>query len=283
VGSIPAGDVYLAKQNTSGKKSERNQNGPSDSTPVRAASVNSLKGQFHVTKKKAPANGTYIDVILDMERGQSRIARVESGYRFAFELKNAARVMANKARAVDGEDSFELRAFVTGAVILAWSSLDAALNEFILLNAVEPKSPLSETEKATIKAIGSEDLRPRGRSSTLELFNLILRLLKKPPLMENEQPYRSAEAVRLLRNELVHPIPYSIVTFSENPNENLSEQPKIVRQLRQDLNLDRNAIFPRDVLNSKCADWAVRSCESFLREFVERSEVSPGFVTKDVF
>ena len=112
---------------------------------------------------------------------------------------------------------------------------------------------------------------------------MIFRLRKKPPLMENEQPYRSAEAVRLLRNELVHPIPYSIVTFSENPNENLSEQQKIVRQLRQDLNLDRNAIFPRDVLNGKCADWPVRSCESFLREFVERSEVSPGFVTKDVF
>ena len=41
--------------------------------------------------------------------------------------------MANKARAVDGENGFELRAFVTGAVILAYSYLDAALNEFILL------------------------------------------------------------------------------------------------------------------------------------------------------
>ena len=233
-------------------------------------------------KKKAPVSGTYIDVIWDIERGQSRVARVESGYRFAFELKNAARVMANKARAVD-KDSYELRAFVTGAVTLAWSFLGAALNEFILLNAVESESPLSETEKATIKAIGSEDLRPRGRSSTLELFNMILRLLKKRPLVESEQPYRSAEAVRLLRNELVHPRPYSVVTFSENPNENLSEQQKIVRQLRQDLKLDRNAIFPRDILNSKCADWAVRSCESFLREFVQRSGVSPGFVTKDVF
>jgi hypothetical protein len=241
-----------------------------------------------VKKEKVPTIGPYggtVQVILDMERGQSRIARVQSGYRFAFELKNAARVMANKARAaVEDEGSFELRAFVTGAVTLAWSSLDAALNEFILLNAVEPKSPLSETEKAMIEAIGSEDLRPRGRSSTLKLFNMLLRLLKKPPLVENEQPYRSAEAVRLLRNELVHPKPYSmIVTFSEDPNENLSEQQKIVRQLRQDLSLDRNAIFPRDILNSRCADWAVRSCESFLREFVERSGVSPGFVTKNVF
>ena len=183
-------------------------------------------------------------LILDRERGQTRIARVESGYRFAFELKNAARVMANKARALAREDSFELRAFVTGAVILAWSSLDAALSEFILLNALEPKSPLSDEQKAIIQAIGSEDLRPRRRPQTLELFNMMLRLLKKPPLVETEQPYRSANAVRHLRNELVHPKPGRVVTFSENPNENLSEQQKIVRQLRHDLDLDRDATFP---------------------------------------
>ena len=74
-----------------------------------------------------------MEVIVDRDRGQSRVYRVTSRYRFAFELKNAARVMANKARAVDDENGFELRAFVTGAVILAYSYLDAALNEFILL------------------------------------------------------------------------------------------------------------------------------------------------------
>ena len=151
-----------------------------------------------------------------------------------------------------------------------------------LINAVEPKSPLTETEKAIIKAIGSEDLRPRWQH-TFHIFNMMLRLLKKAPLVETEQPYRSADAVRYLRNELVHPKPGSVVTFSEGPDENLSDQQRIVRQLRQDLDLDRNATFPRDILNSKCADWAVRSCESFLREFVKQSGVSPGFVTENVF
>jgi hypothetical protein len=133
------------------------------------------------------------------------------------------------------------------------------------------------------KAIGSEDLRPRERQHTLLLFNMMLRLLKKPQLVETEQPYRSANLVRHLRNALIHPKPGWVVTFSENPKENLSEQQKIVKRLRRDLGLDRDATFPRDILNSKCADWAVRACESFLREFVKRSEVSPGFVTKDVF
>lgn len=240
-----------------------------------------------MNKKKTPAAGPYgarVHVVIeDMKRGKARIARVESGYRFAFELKNAARVMANKAHAIADEDSFELRAFVTGAIILAWSSLDAALNEFILVNAVEPKSPLSDGEKAIIKAIGSEDLRPRGRPQTLELFNVMLRLLKKQPLAEGEQPYQSANLVRYLRNMLIHPEPGWVVTFSENPKENLSEQQEIVKQLRSHLRLDSNATFPADILNSKCADWAVRSCESFLREFVKRSGVSPGFLTEDVW
>jgi len=126
-----------------------------------------------------------------MERGHSKIARVTSQFRFAFELRNAARVMANKARAVDDEDSFELRAFVMAAVILAWSSLDAALNEFILLNATEGESPLSDVEKAIINAIRSEKLRPRERQHTLQLFNMMLRLLKKSQLAENEQPYHT--------------------------------------------------------------------------------------------
>ena len=229
-------------------------------------------------KKKTPKSGPYgghIELIVDMERGHSKIARVTSQFRFAFELRNAARVMANKARAVDDEDSFELRAFVMAAVILAWSSLDAALNEFILLNATEGESPLSDVEKAIINAIRSEKLRTRERQHTLQLFNMMLRLLKKSQLAENEQPYQSANLVRHLRNMLVHPKPGWVVTFSENPKENLSEQQQIVKQLRSHLRLDRNATFPNDILNSKCAAWAVSSCESFLREFVKRSEVSP--------
>ena len=216
-----------------------------------------------------------------MERGRSRVTRVTSEFRFAFELRSAARLMANKAGAVNDEDSFELRAFVMAAIILAWSSLDAALNEFVLVNATKRETPLSDVEKAIINAIGAENLRPRERQHTLQLFNMMLRLLKKSQLEESEQPYQSANLVRRLRNMLVHPKPGWVVTFSENPKENLSEQQQIVKQLRCDLRLDRDATFPRDILTSQCANWAVFSCESFLREFVKRSGISPGFLTKD--
>jgi hypothetical protein len=138
---------------------------------------------------------------------------------------------------------------------------------------------LSDVEKSIINAIGAENLRPRERQHTLQLFNMILRLLKKSQLQEGEQPYQSANLVRHLRNMLVHLEPGWVVTFSENPNENLSEQQQIVKRLRCDLKLDRDATFPHDILTSNCAKWAVLSCETFLREFVKRSGVSPGFST----
>lgn len=208
-----------------------------------------------------------------------RISRITRSYRFAFELMIAARIMANKATTTD-EQSDEFRPFVTAAIVLAYSFLDAGLNEFIYLNA--PASGiLSEEQKAAIADIASKDLRREWRQNqtTLELFNAILRLLNKKSLPKGSEPYQAAETVRSLRNLLVHPAPGRVTTFSDDPNEDLSRQQKITRNLRAYLKLDRSATFPAQVLTAKCAVWARRSCESFFAEFVKRSGVSPGFLT----
>ena len=218
----------------------------------------------------------HIELILGED--QVTVSRITSGFRFAVELMFAARLMANKARSIADGDKFERLAFVTAAVILACSFLEGGLNEFIFLNATSKESPLSDAQKAVIEAIRSEGLRPRGQH-TLQLFNMMLRISKKEPFRKNEEPYRATDAVRNLRNLLVHPKPGYITTFSDDPNEDLSQQQPIAKQLRDYLDLDRSATFPRDILTSKCATWAVRSCESFFREFVSRSGVSPGFLT----
>ena len=59
----------------------------------------------------------------------------------------------------------------------------------------------------------------------------------------------------------------------------LSEQQKIIKQLRSPLRLNQNATFPRDVLTSECASWAVSVCEEFLDAFVTQSGVNAGFIT----
>jgi hypothetical protein len=228
---------------------------------------------------KTPAVGPYgahIEIVMDEKRNEARISRISAGYRFAWELRHAAQLMVIKAREVTDQDSLNVRPFVTAAVILAYSFLEAGLNEFMFFNA--PASPLSDAEKAMIKTVRSDEERLRGKS-TLEIFNLMLTILKKEELASGREPYQAAEAVRELRNLLVHPRPGYATTFSDDPKEDLTRQHHITKQLRAHLNLDRSATFPGSVLTSECARWAVRSCESFFGEFVKRSGVKPGFIT----
>jgi hypothetical protein len=233
--------------------------------------------------KNVPPIRSCGSVILVTDGSITRVAEIEEEYRFAFGLKNAARVMANSARRLDEPDGHEMRAFVTGAVSLSYSYLEAALNEFIHLNAKERNSPLNEHQKILIAAIASEDLRPQKRQHTLQLFNMILRLVDKPQLDETKEPYQSANLVRKLRNVLVHPVPGRVKTYVDGPDSILSGQQQIVGQLRSLLGLHPDAAFPFDVLTCQCAAWAVHSCEHFLAEFVRVSEVNPGFVTEQLY
>ena len=209
-----------------------------------------------------------------------RISRITRSYRFAVELLISERLMAYKASTATGEQNHELQSFVTAAVVLAYSFLEAGLNEFIYVNA--PASEvLNEAERAAIAAIASKDLQRkwRRRKTILQLFNAILGTLKKEELANDSEPYCAAEAVRSLRNLLVHPKPGRVTTFSDDPNEDLSQQQQITIQLRDYLKLDRTATFPAHVLTAKCAGWAVSSSLAFFAEFVKRSGVSPGFLT----
>lgn len=233
--------------------------------------------------KQKPVARSGSETILVSDGNSARVVRVESEYRFAYELKNAARVMANSARKVADDDHYELRAFVTGAVTLSYSYLEAAANEFIHLNSVSDRSHLTSEQKAVMAAMAREELRPVKRQNTLQILNTLLRLIGKPELVEKEEPYQSANLVRSLRNLLIHPVPGRVVTYLKDPDSNLSEQQQIVRQLRGPLGLPRDATFPWDVLTSSCADWAVQSCERFFRDFVEASEVDPEFITNPLY
>jgi len=222
--------------------------------------------------------GVRSDAIVTIGEGKG-VVHVDQQYRFAFEMKNAARVLANKTKDTSDPDCFEMKALVIGAVSLSYSYLEAAFNEFIHLNASSKESPLTETEKAVINAIGSEQLRP-GNAHVLRLFNMVLRLLCKQEMKESEYPYQAANLVRKLRNSLVHPTPGRVVTYTEDEDYDISTQQSIVKQLRSYLSLGRHATFPWDVLTTDCAVWSIRSCEDFFHEFSKRTGVDPGFITK---
>jgi hypothetical protein len=224
--------------------------------------------------------GDHVTIVSE-KGGTPRVTHVEHEYLFAFELRNAARVMSNHAKATDdGPDTtWQLRAFIHGAIILSYASLEAALNEFIHLRALDAKSSLNDAERAVVYAIGQEGLVPRGESNTLKRFNLILRVLGRPELDPGDAEYQNANLVRILRNMVVHPLPGRVTTFTESEAFDYSAQQEITKRLRTALGLNKSATFPKDVLTKKCAAWAVLSCEAFLHKFVAVSGVDIGFLT----
>jgi hypothetical protein len=218
-------------------------------------------------------------IVVEMHPEGTRIVRVESEYTFAFSMKNAARVMANQARSTQADPiSHQYRAFVTAAIILSYAYLESALSEFIHLYAPTDHG-VAEDKKLVISTIASEHLRPTGLGSTLQSYNMMLRILEKPEMDKGSSPYQDAELVRQLRNSLVHPTPGRVVTHDSKSSEDLSNQQKIVQKLRVRLKLKRHATFPADILTHECAAWAVASCEAFFTEFTTRSGVNPGFIT----
>ncbi len=234
-------------------------------------------------KRKVPVvpRGDHVFLMLG-QNGSTRVTRTEKEYTFAFELRNAARVMVNSAKVIEDGPSthWQFKAFVHGAIILSYAGLEAALNEIIHLHALTAESPLNEAERKVVYSIAQENLVPRGDSHTLKRFNLLLRILGKSELKIGDPPYQNANLVRLLRNMIIHPIPGRVTTFVEADNFDYSSQQEIVKKLRSALGLKRSATFPKDIVTKKCAVWAVDSCETFLHAFVVASGIDIGFLTE---
>lgn len=220
-------------------------------------------------------------VIVQEPNGQTRVQSVEQEYTFAFELGQSARVMLQSSRETSDTlgTHWRYRAFVHGAVTLSFASLEAALNEIVHLNALAKDSPLNEAERKVFHTIGQEGLQPRGSSNTLQQYNMLLRILNKPEMDTGKNPFQAANLVRTLRNLLIHPSPGRVTTYVDDESFDYSSQQDIVKKLKPVLGLQQDATFPDCILTTRCAEWAVDTCETFLHHFVTVSGVDPGFVT----
>jgi len=221
-------------------------------------------------------------VVVMKDGHPTKITKIESEFRFAFTLKNAARVMAKNA-AASLDQPYHAHAFVVGAVVLAYSSLEAAFDEFLHCTTTNCNSSLTESQKAIIRTIGTENLLGDERGNVLALFNMMLRILGKSEISPGTKVYDSADLVRQLRNMCVHPKVERVVTLDTDQVEPLSNQQRIVKKLRGVLRLHEDATFPNDVITADCAHWAVNACEEFFKEFTTNAGVAPGYVVETLW
>lgn len=198
---------------------------------------------------------------------------------YALDLKYEAEALLDQAKEVASEASktssprtrSKLKANVRAAIIIKYSSLQAQLTEIYQDPKVLNRSNIPEHQIATIRFINDEKLSS-PRSSTLDEFNRILKILGKEPFVKGEAPFQDADLVRLLRNTLVHPTPeYAVISSTEEGTE--EEQRRLVSSLRPKLNLDSKAYFPDSVLTIECVDWAFKAIDQFTEKFSETSGI----------
>jgi hypothetical protein len=209
----------------------------------------------------------------------ARVTKAEEVARFAYDFVNCARYFSNQALSATDADYWQLKSSVLSSIIMAYASIEATLHEFMHLRVLSENSNISSDKKEVFYWMLKEELAPVGKSDALSRFNSILRILEKEPMSLGEEPYQSANILRLLRNNFIHSVPTVVVTVDSN-DPDVCMKNDYTKKLKSILKLPADATFPKSIITPECAAWASKSAESFLKEFEVRAGISVGFMLR---
>lgn len=115
-----------------------------------------------------------------------------------------------------------------------------------------------------------------GRQSTLDRFELILHVLRKPAFDRGKEPFQSAALVVRLRNELTH---YKSRWGDDMASDRLFAALKSLRHQPPPFTAPSMNFFPHLCLSAACAAWALHSIVDFLDRFYQFLGVPSRFET----
>lgn len=163
------------------------------------------------------------------------------------------------------------RGYVTASIVLAAASFEAAINE-VYRHAVDgPSRPFQNLPSKVPESLAEFwGFLEKHRASTLEKYEIALRLADRPIFDHGEDPYQSAADVLYLRNALVH--------FKPEWDTDDGKHARIEDRLATKFVLSPfwspgDAFFPKRCLSYGCACWSVQSLATFLRLFAHRMDL----------
>jgi hypothetical protein len=190
---------------------------------------------------------------------------------WAAQLETKASTMASSASV------YEYRSFVMGAVMSAVAFVEARLAELLVDAADGPfcNSTIGLTPEQCRRLSGLMG----SRGPLLDKYQTVLRILEKPLLNTDSDPYRSAALVVRLRNFLVH---YS-GEWAPIPDEESEPVPDgelhvLERRLKGHFGSTAFAepdapFFPDHCLSAAAATWAAQSMLAFSDRVSERGSL----------
>ncbi len=167
-------------------------------------------------------------------------------------------------------DRMAHRSFVVSAIAQSCASLESEIWE------VTNHGPGHHLGSSDLNREGQAFLEPVAdvidRQGTLERFETVLHLLRKPSLPRGEQLWHHASLLVKLRNEIVH---YKSNWFSKPERTRLLTELRALKHPVAPFWAEPNQpFFPMQCLSAACGDWAVRTGVLFLDAFYAQVGVS---------
>lgn len=177
------------------------------------------------------------------------------------------------------------QALVIGTVLSTVAFLEATVNE-MFTDALESFSngPLKGLDTSVVRRLGElwKLKVPRTASfKILQKYNIALTAADHLPMDPGRNPAQDVNLLVKLRNALIH---YEPETFQIAETPEADEDPHRLEPmlkgkflLNQLTEKSGNYFFPKKCLGHGCADWAVESSISLVREFSNAMGTTPIF------
>jgi hypothetical protein len=207
---------------------------------------------------------------------------VDTRYTFTGQFLEASVLFVRRARAIEATASegtadqirCEHMGLVCAVIMQCAAALETETHEVCVYG------PGAHLGSGGIDVLAQDFLHPIADivddQSTLARFDLILHLLKRPPLSKGTNPYQAAELVVRLRNEIIHYKSRWGVEMERNrlqaAMQSLGHKP--APHTHPSMNF-----FPHRCLSADCAAWALSSVVAFLEAFYVALGVPSRFET----
>lgn len=106
----------------------------------------------------------------------------------------------------------------------------------------------------------------------LDKYQLALETLGLPVFVKGSHPFQTADSLVLLRNEIVHNVPWGIELLE---GKRICKQSKLEARLQTVIRKcpyeGLKIYFPENCLHQACAEWASKTSQEFVDDFLLRT------------
>jgi hypothetical protein len=179
-----------------------------------------------------------------------------------------------KTLSTDGGDSQLIASYCVALITSAVCYMECRINEFwleVLNNGINSQG-LTAPQKKQFKEMAARVDWKWNRKSILDKYQLALETLGLPVFAKGSHPFQTADSLVLLRNEIVHNVPWGIELLE---GKRMGKQSKLEARLQMLIRKcpyeGLKIFFPENCLHQACAEWASKTSQEFVDDFLLRT------------